>query len=160
MAASSYCSRHQLLSKLLDRVQQAWTDRPSLAFLTAGSILMQMLEMQVTCPIGLADQKPCSSKQAAACPVNLPAFTLVQRQKLCPTFPKPHSMQQQRRAWDVKTRLGSSWLVSRLAKRSFCRKPALSSKPSFASAATNLPSAVSANGFTCTHGTCLIPSCC
>ena len=43
----------------------------------------------------------------------------------------------------------SSWEESRMAKRSLCRKAALSSKPSFASAATNVPSSVSARGFTC-----------
>lgn len=44
---------------------------------------------------------------------------------------------------------GSSWEVSRLAKRSFCLKAALSSKPSLASAAMSLPSLVSARGLTC-----------
>ncbi len=47
--------------------------------------------------------------------------------------------------------LGSSCDESRMAKIAFCRNAALSSKPSFASAAISSPSSVSARGFTCTE---------
>ncbi len=43
---------------------------------------------------------------------------------------------------------GSIWLSSFMSKISFCRYAALSSKPSLASAAMSLPSALSASGFT------------
>ena len=98
-------------------------------------------------------KRPCSPaalQSAKATMHTLKPATAIQTLLLAASPQRPHTHVGTRPLPEPPSspRLGSIWLSSRIAKISFCRKAALSSKPSLASAAMSRPFSSSARGLT------------